>query len=160
MADVAVLASGFVLRVLTGGVACGISVSAWMLLAVLSLSLFLAIGKRRGELVTQGADGRRVLQSYSVGFLERSMGTFEACGLVFYSLWSLDQLDGAALLSSPRSIALLAGVALVMLIFFRYSYVVEHGASDGDPVGVVLSDKPLISLIAVWVITMAFALYG
>lgn len=149
------------LRVLVGGAACAIPVSAWMLLTVLSLSLFLAIGKRRGELVGHGTGSRKVLEAYSVGFLERSMGIFEACGLVFYSLWTLERLDGATLLSSSmHSSALVASVAVVMVMFLRYSYVIECGKSDGDPVGVVLSDKPLLLLVLIWMCTVAFALYG
>lgn len=92
--DIAILASGFVLRVLFGGAMCGIGISSWMLLTILALSVFFALGKRRGELLRHGSGMRKSLESYSPGFLDKNLYMYLGVGLVFYSLWTFERGGG------------------------------------------------------------------
>ena len=99
--DVAILASGFLLRLLYGGAALEIELSKWLCLTVIAISFFLGLGKRRGELVTGG--GRKVLEYYSEQFLGYNMYMCVALAVMFYALWTVDamtvrgaDLDGAA----------------------------------------------------------------
>ena len=146
--EIGVLSSGFLLRVLYGGQVFGIEVSSWLYLTVLSLSLYLGLGKRRNELErVTSATTRKVLRYYNRRFLDRNMYMFLAVGLCFYSLWAMEQ-----------SKAMLWSIPLVMLSCMRYSLVIE-GGSDGDPVDVIYKDKILLALGIMCAIYMLVALY-
>lgn len=150
--DVAVVAAGFLLRVLYGGSFGDIWVSPWLFLTVLSFALYFALGKRRGELQRVGISSRPALAGYNQSFLDKNMYVFLACGLIYYSLWTINRLEGTSML-------LLMGVPVAMITCLRYSLIVESDISDGDPVGVVFSDKLLLGLIAVWFVVTIVPLY-
>ena len=137
--DVAILASGFLLRLLYGGAALEIELSKWLCLTVIAISFFLGLGKRRGELVTGG--GRKVLEYYSEQFLGYNMYMCVALAVMFYAMWTVDAMTVARVGSE----ALIWTVPLVILCCMRYSQDVE-GQSDGDPVEVLLRDKLLLVL--------------
>lgn len=146
--EVAILASGFLLRVLYGGFVSGIAVSSWLYLTVLSFSFYMGLGKRRNEFDRNPAhDTRKVLKHYSRRFLDRNMYMFLALSICFYSLWAMEQ--GRWTLWS---------VPMVMLCSMRYSLIVE-GSSDGDPVEVILADKFLLLLGAIYALYMVVFRY-
>lgn len=156
IADVSIIAFGFLLRVLYGGIFGGISVSPWLFLTVISLSFYFALGKRRGELRHVGFKSRASLEHYPPAFLSSNMHIFLGCGIVFYSLWAANQAE----LHTASSPFYFASIAIVMLICMRYSFLIESNSSEGDPVSVVFSDKALIACVAVWAICLLFPLYG
>lgn len=142
--DIAILVSGFLLRVLFGSAVTGIATSGWLYLTVTSVAFYMGLSKRRGELRTSSSSTRRVLRYYNDAFLSQNMQMCLTLAVVFYSLWSVD-----------RGGHLMWTVPLVMCICLRYSMVVE-GNSDGDPVEVVFQDKVLFVLACVFgVITLA-----
>ena len=144
--DIAILASGFLIRVLYGSAITGIEVSKWLYLTVISMSFYLGLGKRRNELVKQN-DGatRKVLQFYNYNFLDKNMYMCLALTIVFYSLWSVDPMTIERL--SAKS--LVWTVPLVILICMKYNLIVE-GNSDGDPVEVIFKDKLLLGLVIIF----------
>ena len=149
--DIAILVSGFLLRVLYGSEIMGIEISNWLYLTVISMSFYLGLGKRRNELVksTEGTT-RKVLQFYNHSFLDKNMYMCLALTITFYSLWSVDPLT----ISRIGNSNLFWTVPLVILICMKYSLTIE-GNSDGDPVEVVFRDKTLLALILFFgVITM------
>ena len=152
--DVAILASGFLLRVLFGASVVDIKVSSWLYLTVLSLSFYLGLGKRRNELKRQSDSARTVLKFYSYEFLDKMMYMFMAIALVFYSLWCADPLT----VSATSHSGIVWTVPVIILILMRYSYIVE-GDSDGDPAEVVLHDVPLIILGAFYAVLITLLLY-
>ncbi len=137
--DIAILVSGFVLRMLYGGQITGHTPSKWLCLTVMAISFYLGLGKRRGEL----ADGstRQVLQYYSNTFLSQNMYMCLGLAVVFYALWTVDNLTVARVGSE----SLIWTVPLLILICLKYSLAVENG-SEGDPVEVLLGDRVLILL--------------
>lgn len=156
IADIAILVSGFLLRMLYGASVAGIRVSNWLYLTVLSMAAYFALGKRRNELMrTQTAgETRRVLAHYTQGFLDKNMYMFLGIANVFYALWSMDE-------NTVRSYGhehMIFTVPIVMLITMRYSMVVESD-SDGDPVEVLLHDRPLLILCAAYLAAMFVMLY-
>ena len=138
--DVAILASGFLLRLLYGGAVTEIELSKWLCLTVISLSFFLGLGKRRGELMS-GAGSRKVLEFYSERFLGYNMYMCMALAVMFYALWTVDEMTAARVGGEK----LVWTVPLVILCCMKYSLDVE-GQSDGDPVEVLLRDKLLLAL--------------
>lgn len=147
--EVAILASGFLLRVLYGGFVSGIEVSSWLYLTVLSFSFYMGLGKRRNEFDRNPAhDTRMVLKHYSRRFLDRNMYMFLALSICFYSLWAMEQGRWA-----------LWSVPIVIVCSMRYSLIVE-GSSDGDPVEVLLGDKFLLLLGAIYALYMVVFRYA
>lgn len=146
--EIAILSSGFLLRVIFGGAVAQIHVSDWLYLTILSASFYLGLGKRRNELkFYEGQETRKVLEFYNVRFLDRNMYMFLALSVAFYSLWSISQ-----------ETSFMWTVPLVMISAMRYSLVVE-GASEGDPVELLLKDKVLICLGASYAALMFAILY-
>lgn len=145
--DVALLVSGFLLRVLFGAAVTGIAISNWLYLTVVAVSFYLALGKRRGELRRQSDSARPVLRYYNEDFLSRNMSICLTLAIVFYSLWSADAVNAGT--------HLVWTVPLVLCLCLKYSLTVE-GESDGDPVEVIYQDKILLMLIGAFaLITMA-----
>ena len=143
--DIAILAAGYLLRVLYGSVFTGIAISGWLYLTVIAIAFYLGLGKRRGEILryAPGNDTRPVLKFYNQGFLDKNMLMCVTLGIVFYSLWTVD----AVTIARVGGEQLVWTVPLVIIIFFRYSMSIE-GKSDGDPVEVVFKDKLLLALVA------------
>jgi 4-hydroxybenzoate polyprenyltransferase len=131
------IAAGFVLRVFTGGVKIKNGVSDWLFLTVVAMSLFMAFGKRRGELIKMSGNSTRlVLERYDLPFL--SGVTFVCAGLsiVFYSLWAMN-----------RGCNMIYTVPLIIFIVCKYLLLV-HGNSHGDPTTVILGNRTLIAACA------------
>ena len=144
--DVALLVSGFLLRVLFGASVTGITISNWLYLTVVSISFYLALGKRRGELRRQSDTARPVLRYYNDAFLSRNMSSCLTLAVVFYSLWSVDEANAGTYLVWT--------VPLVLCLCLKYSLTV------GDPVEVIYGDKVLLVLIALFAAVTTALLYG
>ncbi|MEN6595789.1 MAG: decaprenyl-phosphate phosphoribosyltransferase [Clostridiaceae bacterium] len=153
--DIAILVSGFLLRVLYGSALSGIEISRWMYLTVIAMSFYLGLGKRRNELIRQ-PDGvqRKVLQYYNRNFLDKNMYLCLALTIAFYSLWSVDPITTERIHTS----GVVWTVPLVILICMSYSLRIE-GNSDGDPVDVLLGDKLLLSLVAILCVIWVVLIY-
>ena len=147
--DVTIVALGFVLRVMYGGLLAGVEVSSWLLLTVMMASYYMALGKRRNELRDTKEKTRAVLTRYTYDFLDRQMYLFLTLTVAFYSLWSVDAR------TAPHAVLT---VPVVILLLMRYSLVVE-GESDGDPTEVILHDRMLLALAAVYVVLMFGLIY-
>lgn len=146
--EIGILSSGFLLRILYGGYVSGVEVSDWLYLTVLSMSLYLGLGKRRNELERHSySETREVLAHYNRRFLDRNMYMFLSSGICFYSLWAIGQHS-----------AMLWSVPFVMIISMRYSLVVESG-SEGDPVDVVLNDYMLQGMGTIYFGYIIYILY-
>ena len=153
--DISIIVAGFLLRILYGAVITDISISNWLYLVVISVSFYFALGKRRNEIKKiDGLETRAVLRRYPVNFLDKSMGMCLTLANVFYALWSMDPQTVS--LYNDRNIIL--SVPIVLLITMKYSLTVE-GDSDGDPVEVLLHDKALLILCAVYLFVMFGLMY-
>jgi 4-hydroxybenzoate polyprenyltransferase len=152
--DIAILASGFLLRVLYGSALINVKISYWLYLSVIAVSFYLSLGKRRNEILGQGNNARPVLKYYNHNFLDKNMYVSLALAIVFYSLWCVD----------PNTIARYSNahivwtVPMVMLICMKYSLVIE-GASIGDPVEVLLCDKILMVLVIIYSLITFLIIY-
>jgi 4-hydroxybenzoate polyprenyltransferase len=142
IADVICIALGFVLRVIAGAVAIQVVFSSWLLLCTFFLALFLAIGKRKNELVHLGAGGRGVLGDYSTELLDQMNAVVLPSVLITYALYTFN---------SWHSQWLIATVPVVLYGLFRYLYVVNKKKIDNDgPTSDLLSDRPLQLTVLFW----------
>jgi len=154
LVDIAILVSGFILRVFYGSTISNIQASHWLYLTVFALSFYMGFGKRRNEIIKQGNESRGVLKHYSYNFLDKNMYLCLALTIVFYALWTVDP----ATYARYGSYKLIWTVPLVMLICMKYSLNIEQ-RSHGDPVDVVLSDKVLLTLIILFLLIMLLLIY-
>ncbi len=146
--DVLCIASGFVLRLLAGGFAAGVPQSRWILACTIFVSLFLALCKRRHEVVSLGADAaqhRPILAAYSVAFLDQSISALTAATIVGYTLYAVD--DRTASAHGFEGIEgglppMLITVPFVLYGLLRYLYLVHHEDGGGSPTETLFRDRP------------------
>ena len=152
--DVVILVSGFVLRVMYGGVVINCAVSKFLYLMIIFGSFYLGFGKRRNEIIKNGKKSRKVLELYNKEFLDKNMYVALALAMVSYTLWCVD----ASTILRIGNDYLFWTIPLLMVIFQLYSLNIE-GNSFGDPIEVVLGDKVLLGTILLYIITMVVLLY-
>jgi 4-hydroxybenzoate polyprenyltransferase len=157
--DALTLALGFVLRVIGGAVAINVPTSHWLLLLMLLLAMFLALSKRRAELVmlTDGASGhRRSLAEYSPYLLDQMISVVTASTVLGYAFYTI----------SPETVAkfgtdnLIYTVPFPLYGIFRYLYLVHQKEGGGDPSEMLVTDRPLLACGALWALTVIAVLYG
>src|SRR5574341_11859 len=148
--DAISIALGFVFRIGAGGKASGIEVSSWLFLTTFLLSLLLAFGKRRFELVSlnNSTAFRRVLAKYRMNFLDTALSIFATTAIVTYSLYAVER--------GPR--AFVITVPFVCYGVLRYMYLVQTDTS-GDPTEALLKDKWLFTCVFLWIIATAIIIY-
>lgn len=156
--DVFSVASGFVLRVVAGAVVIGVSISSWLLLCTTLLALFLGLSKRRHELLIleQGAgEHRKVLGEYNFLLLDQMVAVVTASTLLSYSLYTVS----SETVKKVGSENMIFTIPFVLYGIFRYLYLVYHKNSGGSPENLLITDKPLLIDIALWVISIIVILY-
>jgi 4-hydroxybenzoate polyprenyltransferase len=156
--DVLTIAVGFVLRVLAGAVVIDVPVSHWLLVCMILLALFLALSKRRHELVllADGAtDHRPILQEYSPYLLDQMIGVVTASTLMAYVLYATSAETAEKFGTS------LLGLTIPFPLYgiFRYLYLVHQKEGGGSPSELLVTDRPLLLCVALWGLTVAVIIY-
>jgi 4-hydroxybenzoate polyprenyltransferase len=153
--DVFIVASGYVLRVLAGSAAAQVAPSNWLLLCTFFLALFLALSKRRSELVTRGSAGRASLKEIPAGLIESFENVALGTTIVCYALYTV----------SPETVAwfrtnrLLATVPIVVFGLFRWRIVEARGGGE-DATADLFTDPGLIATVVTWATVCAALIYG
>lgn len=156
--DVLTIAVGFVLRAVAGAVAIAVPISHWLLVCTILLALFLALSKRRHELVLL-ADGatehRRILGEYSPYLLDQMIGVVTASTLIAYTFYTI----------SPETVEKFGTNRLGLTVpfplygIFRYLYLVHRKEGGGSPAEMLLTDRPLLACVALWGLTVVLIIY-
>lgn len=147
--DIFFVAFGFLVRILAGGEAFNIQITSWLFLTVFLVALFLASGKRLGELITLGENvqgHRTILNHYSTSFLEGILWFSASAALVTYSLYSIE---------NTRKMFYTIPLAAFGLI--RYVYMVKEG--NGDPTEALLKDKQIMATGICWILMIGIIIY-
>lgn len=153
--DVFVVASGFVLRAFAGALAIPVPISPWFYFCTLFLALFLALGKRRAELVQlhdAAATHRKILQEYTQPLLDQLMGVVVSCTILTYSLYTFE--------TDTVSHALIMTVPFVIFGVFRYLYLVYVKADGDRPDEILWRDKQIFGAVVLCIIVTLATLYG
>ena len=146
--DIVILASGFLIRVFYGAEIINVEVSKWLYLTILSFSFYMGLGKRRNEFIKLGSNGRKVLKQYNKSFLDNNMYMCLALTIIFYALWCVD----------INITNIIWTVPIIIIILMKYSLIIE-GDSLGDPVDVILENKPLLILVILYILIMFGLIY-
>ncbi len=150
--DVMVIAFGFVLRVISGGLIIHVSISLWLIVCTTLLSLFLALSKRRHELVlldNKAGGHRKILDEYNPYLLDQMISVVTASTLVAYLLYTMDPVT----IEKFNSPYIVLTFPFVLYGIFRYLYLVHQKARGGNPTKVLLTDTPLIVNSILWVVS-------
>jgi 4-hydroxybenzoate polyprenyltransferase len=156
--DVMTLAAGFVLRALAGAVAIGVEFSGWLLISTFVLALFLGLGKRRHELIFLQDDAgshRKILDKYSPYLLDQLIGVVTASTVITYLFYTLSA-DVAAKLHTRY---LYVTIPFVIYGIFRYLYLVHKEERGGSPTTLLLTDRPLLLDVLLWLASVITILY-
>ncbi len=155
--DVFVVAAGFLIRVVAGGLAIQVEISSWLLICTILLSLFLAMGKRRYELVLldkDAANHRPILREYNTYLLDQMISVVTASTLVAYCLYTIS----AETVAKFGTRNLLFTVPFVLYGIFRYLYLIHQKAEGGTPEALIIRDKPLLVDIFLWIVAAVLIL--
>jgi len=155
--DVLVVAFGFVLRVQAGAMLIGVEPSAWILIVTGLLALFIALAKRRDDIVRDlDAGHRKSLDGYSRRFLDGSIMAVLSTLLVSYLIFTTDQAVMARL-GSDRLYFTGPFVIAGLLRYLQLTVVYER---SGSPTDLIYKDRGLLLSAAGWLLTFGFILYG
>ncbi len=155
--DVLTISIGFVLRALAGGAVIDVPISNWLLLCTILLALFLALSKRRQEIVALEEQARRhrpALAEYTVPLLDQMIGIVTTSTLMAYAFYTMSddtigKFGDGLILTMPFP---LYGV-------FRYLYLLYRKDGGGDPSELLLTDRPLLTCVALWTVAVALIIY-
>ncbi len=146
--DVFILALGFVLRAFAGTAVLGVAISPWLYTVTLLGSLFLALCKRRNELMLLEAGAghhRKILKEYTPSLLDSLISIVASATIMAYSLYTFTSP------TLPPDHLMMATVPLVIFGLFRYLFLAHSKNSGGSPEEVFLTDRPLIVTVLLWI---------
>ena len=150
--DVMTIGGLFVVRAAAGATAVEVRISPWLLLCTALLALFLALAKRRGELVLVGAEaapGRPVLEGYSLALVDQLVTVVAASTVISYCLYTFTARDSKAMMIT---------IPFVVFGVFRYLLLIHRRDLGEEPEEVLLRDAPILLCIAGWAVAAAVIL--
>ena len=156
--DVLTIAIGFVLRAAAGAIAVHVEISHWLLVCTILLALFLALAKRRHEIVLLAGSAtshRPILGEYSAYLLDQMIGVVTASTLIAYVFYTISP-ETQAKFGTPW-----LGLTIPFPLYgiFRYLYLVHQRDGGGSPAGLLLTDRPLLTCVALWALAVAIIIY-
>jgi len=155
--DVFAVAAGHVLRVAAGVAVVQVErFSPWIYLCMVLAALFIAISKRRHELVLLDKNAnahRAILDEYSLPLLDDMTRLVVACTAMAYSLYTFSAPN------LPTNHAMMLTIPFVLYGLFRYLYLIHIKRQGGAPEDLLFQDKPLLLDIVLWGVTVVFLLY-
>ncbi len=155
--DLLTIAAGFVLRAVAGAVVIHVSISPWLLLCTTLLALFLGLAKRRHELVSlqDGAvSHRKILEDYSVEFLDQMINITSSAALMAYALYTFAPFSS----TGRQHPYMMITIPFVIYGMFRYLYLMHNKNVGGQPEQVLIDDKPLLFDLILWAGVVAIIL--
>ena len=157
--DVLIVAAGFVLRAVGGAAAVRAEISPWLVCCTFLLATYLALGKRRNELVVLGEGARHHranLGSYSTALLDSWLTAIAGATIVCYALYT----QSSRTVQHFHTTNLLYTVPFVIYALFRYQHLVLRENGGGDPGSSLLRDRGMKIAIAGWAVVAAFIVYS
>ena len=169
--DILAIASSFVIRTFAGEVLTGYHLPIWLMLTVVFLSLFIASGKRRSELILEGSKTRPALLSYRRQLLDFYTSTFANATLVCYALFAFfteppqfsESLTRFLLINFPKALGrkwlMVATIPFVIFGIMRYAQLIYEEHEGEKPEKLLTSDLPLSLAVIGWGVAVIFIIY-
>jgi len=156
--DIFVIALGFVLRVMGGGAVIHVKLSSWLILCTLLIALFLALCKRRHELVLledNASNHRKILGEYTPYFLDQLIAVVTASTLMTYALYTMSE----DVYRNFGNNNIKYTIPFVLYGIFRYLYLVHQKKKGGSPTEIMMRDIPMLINIGLWAFVVVVILY-
>lgn len=156
--DIFIVSIGFVLRIKAGGAIANIPVSEWLMLMVFLLALFMAIAKRRDDIVLKIASGKDVRiasKGYNMDFLNTSLALVSAVIIVAYLMYTMDEVTMARFKTYRlyyTSIFVIAGL-------MRYLQIAYVDNNTGSPTSILYKDRFIQITILLWILSFYVIIY-
>lgn len=157
IADVIVIAGGFLLRAIAGAEVIDVEISLWLIICTFFLALLIGFGKRRSELINLGDNAsnfKKTLKNYSVDLIDKFILIITSSVLISYVLYAFD----------TRTIEKLSGnmkftIPFVVYGILRYLYLINNNNQTEAPEIIVLKDKATLINFVFWFISILIILY-
>lgn len=156
--DVLIIASGFVFRAVAGAYAIQEDVSSWLIICTIFLALFLALGKRRAEIIALGhaaGDVRKTLVHYDRHYLDQLIIISTTACLMAYALYTLDPVTVEKF--GTRNLVLT--LPFVMYGLFRYLYLLIQKDLGESPENAVWGDKAILFCVMLYIVAVVAIIY-
>ena len=156
--DVFIIAAGFFIRVIAGGLAIEVYISPWLLVCTIFLALFLAFSKRRHELVLLDQDAsnhRPILKEYSPYLLDQMISVVTASTVIAYCLYTISE-ETVIKFGTTK---LIYTIPFVLYGIFRYLYLIHLKSEGGSPEILIIKDRPLLVDIFLWIVAAIAIIY-
>jgi len=157
--DVFSIAAGFLLRVIAGAEAIEVTFSTWLFFCTILLALFLALSKRRHEIILldeNAINHRKILFEYSADLLDQMISIVTTTTLIAYILYTISS-DTVSKFGTDN---LKYTVPFVLYGIFRYLYLMHQKNEGGSPEKVLLNDMPILITVILYCFTACYILYS
>lgn len=157
--DVAIIATGFVLRLFVGAAVTGIGLTVWIVVITFLLALFLALAKRRDDVLlflNTGTKARKAIDGYNLPFLDSAMAIMASVVIVSYILYT----TSAEIMEKFHNEKLYLTALFVILGILRYMQIVFVDEDGGSPTAIFWKDRFLQIDLACWVLVFSWLLYS
>jgi 4-hydroxybenzoate polyprenyltransferase len=159
LVDVSIIAAGFLIRILTGGLAADVPSSKWLLLLSFLLALFIAFAKRRDDLIIlkqTNVSMRESLKGYTLPFVDGIIAFLSAVVAVLYCMYTISD---EVIQRIDNEYIFLSAIPVV-LGMIRYLQVTMVFEKSGSPVKILSSDRFIQLMILIWVGFFGILLYS
>lgn len=156
--DVFTIAAGFLLRVIAGALAIDVTFSHWLFICTILLALFLALSKRRNEIILlddKAVSHRKILFEYSADLLDQMISIVSTATVIAYILYTV----APETVNKFNTDNLKYTVPFVLYGIFRYLYLMHQKNEGGSPEKVLLNDRPILLTVILYCLTVCFVLY-
>ncbi|NYB53097.1 MAG: decaprenyl-phosphate phosphoribosyltransferase [Methanobacteriaceae archaeon] len=150
--DILVISSGFVIRAMAGALAIGVFVSPWLIICAFLLALFLALGKRRHELILlkdEAKNHRKIMEGYTTSMLEQMITITTSTLIMSYSLYTF----------FVGNIYLMLTIPFAFYGLFRYLLLIHSKNLGGEP-ELIFKDQGMVLSLVFWAIIVFIVVYG
>ena len=154
--DVIIVALGFVLRVEAGAMLAGVTPSAWLIICTGLLGLFLAIAKRRNDVIHAVGKGRqKCLDGYNKIFLDNCLSISLGALLVCYTIYTTD----SAVMERLGTNRLYLTIPFVLTGIMRYLQITQIEERSESPIWIIMSDRFIVSTVVGWTLVFGLLIY-
>ena len=156
--DVCTVATGFVLRILAGGMACNVAVSNWLVLMTFLLALFLSFAKRRDDVLRMNETGeppRRNTIRYNITFVNQAITITGTVTLVCYIMYTVSP----EVVSRFHAPYLYLTSIFVLVGLLRYMQLTVVDEVSGDPTKILLRDRFTQAIVVAWIMSFLLIIY-
>lgn len=156
--DVSIIATGFVLRLFVGSEATGVPLSMWIIIVTYLLAIFMALAKRRDDVLAfleTGDKARKSIDGYNLEFINSSMMVMASVVIVSYIMYTIS----AEVITKMHTNRLYLTVVFVILGVLRYMQITFVENKSGLPTEILMKDKFIQIVLVGWIVMFGVLIY-